>query len=310
MWLENLHRAAEISATLRGLGKTPSWRWCTAAWWGRSRRWFQTSSRALIKAILNKAASGTRNLLLMTIAPRSCHISSALFFLSWLSEAPSKAWDTSMWLLPRTDAFQRAAHSDSLCRFPTWAKRQFSLWWCFQFFPSCLIKKDTCLIEYISGGPAFIIPSFLFQLPLVSNLVVWLKRRKLFQQKSHFVNTRCFPVPTHLTVIPTGGNHFALFLHWVRSLPLSTRRPNTEPASGALRLSGHPVPPSSLLLLPFCPIFFSPNFNTYVGKVTLRTLKRLYQFLQATRWLFRLLSVMGFFITKNQIPWQFESLNI
>lgn len=276
---------------------------------GRSHRWFKTSSRRLIKAILNKAASGTHNLLLMTIAPWSCHISSALF-LSWLSEAQSKAWDTSMWFLLRTDALQRAAHSDLLCRFPKWAKRQFSLWWCFQFFPLCLIKKDTCLIEYISGGPAFITPSFLFQLSLVSNLVVWLKRRKIFQQKSDFTNICRFPVPTHLTVIPTGGNHFALFLHWVRSLPLSTRRPNTEPASSALRLSGHPVPRSSLLLLPFCPIFFSLNFNTYVDKVTLRTLKRPYQFLQATRWLFRLLSVMGFFITKNQIHWQFESFNI
>lgn len=44
---------------------------------GRSRHWFKTNSRIQIKAILNKAASGTGNLLLMTIAPRRCHISSA-----------------------------------------------------------------------------------------------------------------------------------------------------------------------------------------------------------------------------------------
>lgn len=47
---------------------------------GQSRRWFKTNGRIQIKGILNKAASGTSDLLLMIIAPWSCHISSALGF--------------------------------------------------------------------------------------------------------------------------------------------------------------------------------------------------------------------------------------
>lgn len=46
----------------------------------RSRHWFKTNRRIQIKGILNKAANGTSNLLLMIIAPWSCHISSALSF--------------------------------------------------------------------------------------------------------------------------------------------------------------------------------------------------------------------------------------